>query len=151
MAQRLTERVPTLREGLKRAVQQVNVAPAAYRAANRSLWAVSLAIVAVVGVLPLYAGQGDVLLAQQAIYLGLLALSLNLLVNTTGLVSFGHAMFYALGAYLVAVPFVQEIPILENPLFAFALTPQHWVAPTPPRATWRGSSARAAVECGPAS
>lgn len=123
IAQRVTERLPTLKEGLQSAVQWINPAPTAYRAADRSLWAVALAIVAVVGLLPLYAGQGDVLLAQQAIYLGLLALSLNLLVNTTGLVSFGHAMFYALGGYLVAIPFVKEIPILDNPLFAFALTP----------------------------
>jgi ABC-type branched-subunit amino acid transport system ATPase component/ABC-type branched-subunit amino acid transport system permease subunit len=32
-------------------------------------------------------------------------------------------MFYALGAYLVAIPFVKEIAVLGNPLYAFALTP----------------------------
>jgi ABC-type branched-subunit amino acid transport system ATPase component/ABC-type branched-subunit amino acid transport system permease subunit len=123
IAQHLTRGLPGARKGLQRVVGPLRVIPAAYRTANRALWAFSAAVIAIVGLLPFIAGQGDILLAQQAIYLGLLALSLNLLVNTTGLVSFGHAMFYALGAYLVAIPFVKEVPILEHPLFAFALTP----------------------------
>ena len=39
-----------------------------------------LAMIVALGLLPLFAGAGDILLAQQALYLGLLALSLNLLV-----------------------------------------------------------------------
>jgi ABC-type branched-subunit amino acid transport system ATPase component/ABC-type branched-subunit amino acid transport system permease subunit len=123
IAQQLTRSLPSVRKGVQRVLGPLRAAPAAYETANRGLWAFSAAVIAVVGLLPFIAGQGDILLAQQAIYLGLLALSLNLLVNTTGLVSFGHAMFYALGAYLVAIPFVKEVPVLENPLFAFALTP----------------------------
>jgi len=116
-------KLPALTDGLQRAGQRLRATPEAYRAADRSLWALSAAVVAVVGLLPLFAGVSHILLAQQALYLGLLALSLNLLVATTGLVSFGHAMFYALGAYLVAVPYKLDVPVLENPLFAFALTP----------------------------
>jgi ABC-type branched-subunit amino acid transport system ATPase component/ABC-type branched-subunit amino acid transport system permease subunit len=123
IAQQFTQGFPGVRKGLERVVDPLRVSPAAYRAAKPALWGFAAAAVAVVGLLPFVAGQGEILLAQQAIYLGLLALSLNLLVNTTGLVSFGHAMFYALGAYLVAIPFVKEVPVLENPLFAFALTP----------------------------
>ena len=123
IAQQLTRGLPGVRKGLQRVLDPLRVSPAAYRAANPALWGFSAAVVAIVGLLPFVAGQGEILLAQQAIYLGLLALSLNLLVNTTGLISFGHAMFYALGAYLVAIPFVKEVPILEHPLFAFALTP----------------------------
>jgi branched-chain amino acid transport system permease protein len=35
--------------------------------------------------------------------LGLFALSLNLLVGYTGLLSFGHALFFGLGAYVFAI------------------------------------------------
>ena len=65
-------------------------------------------MIAFIGLIPLFAGPGDTLLAQQALYLGLLALSLNLLVDTTGLISFGHAMFWAFGGYLVAVSFTSR-------------------------------------------
>ena len=65
-------------------------------------------MIAFIALIPLFAGPGDTLLAQQALYLGLLALSLNLLVNTTGLISFGHAMFLAFGGYLVAVSFTHD-------------------------------------------
>jgi ABC-type branched-subunit amino acid transport system ATPase component/ABC-type branched-subunit amino acid transport system permease subunit len=123
IAQQLTRSLPSVRKGVQRVLGPLRAAPAAYETANRGLWAFSAAVIAVVGLLPFIAGQGEILLAQQALYLGLLALSLNLLVNTTGLISFGHAMFYALGAYLVAIPFVKEVPILDQPLFAFALTP----------------------------
>lgn len=123
IAQQLTRSLPSVRNGVQRVLGPLRAAPAAYETANRGLWAFSAAVIAVVGLLPFIAGQGEILLAQQALYLGLLALSLNLLVNTTGLISFGHAMFYALGAYLVAIPFVKEVPILDQPLFAFALTP----------------------------
>jgi ABC-type branched-subunit amino acid transport system ATPase component/ABC-type branched-subunit amino acid transport system permease subunit len=123
LAQRLTARAPILGGSVERAQQRLRVAPDAYRAADRGLWVATGAIMVVVALLPMFAGSAHVLLAQQSLYLGLLALSLNLLVATTGLVSFGHAMFYALGGYLVAVPFAQSISILEHPLYAFALTP----------------------------
>jgi ABC-type branched-subunit amino acid transport system ATPase component/ABC-type branched-subunit amino acid transport system permease subunit len=123
IAQQLTSGFPGVRKGIQRVLGPLHATPAAFEAANRALWAFAAAVIAIVGLLPFIAGQGEILLAQQAIYLGLLALSLNLLVNTTGLISFGHAMFFALGAYLVAIPFVQEVPVLDQPLFAFALTP----------------------------
>jgi ABC-type branched-subunit amino acid transport system ATPase component/ABC-type branched-subunit amino acid transport system permease subunit len=123
IAQQLSERLPVLRDGAQRVAERLRVSPAAYQAADRGLWAFGAAVIVVLGLLPLYAGTGDILLAQQAIYLGLLALSLNLLVNTTGLISFGHAMFYALGAYMTAVPFAKSVGILEHPLLAFAFTP----------------------------
>ena len=78
--------------------------PAARDAARRGLKIVTALLVVAAALLPLYADRGTVLLMQQALYLGLLALSLNLLVSTAGLVSFGHAMFFGLGAYAVAIP-----------------------------------------------
>jgi branched-chain amino acid transport system permease protein len=123
IAHHATGRLSALADGLHAVAQRLRASPEAYRAADRGLWALGVAIVVVVGLLPLFAGVSHILLAQQAIYLGLLALSLNLLVATTGLISFGHAMFYALGAYLVAIPYEKDVPVLDNPLFAFALTP----------------------------
>jgi branched-chain amino acid transport system permease protein len=84
------------------------------------LWTMGLAGIALVGLMPVIAGSSDIIRMQQALYLGLLALSLNLLVATTGLISFGHAMFFAVGAYTVAVPFQQ---LHWDPLLSFALTP----------------------------
>jgi ABC-type branched-subunit amino acid transport system ATPase component/ABC-type branched-subunit amino acid transport system permease subunit len=114
---------PGLRDGIGKLTNRLRISPATYGAAQKPLVVVSLAMIAFIGLIPLFAGPGDTLLAQQALYLGLLALSLNLLVNTTGLISFGHAMFWAFGGYLVAVSFTHDVPVLSNPLFALALTP----------------------------
>lgn len=102
---------------LARRLRQV-AAPA--RSSSRLLWPIGLAGIVLVGLMPVIAGSSDIIRMQQALYLGLLALSLNLLVSTTGLVSFGHAMFFAVGAYMVAVPF-QEAH--WDPLLSLGLTP----------------------------
>jgi ABC-type branched-subunit amino acid transport system ATPase component/ABC-type branched-subunit amino acid transport system permease subunit len=106
---------------------------ASYRAGARALWPFSAVGIVLLGLLPYYASENQVLIVQQAMYLGLLALSLNLLVATTGLISFGHAMFYGFGAYMVAVPFAaaQGLPNqyhldfgpFKHPLYALMLTP----------------------------
>src|SRR6185503_14556062 len=106
------------RDGIGRLANRLRIAPATYEAARKPLVVVSILMISFIGLIPLFAGPGDTLLAQQALYLGLLALSLNLLVNTTGLISFGHAMFWAFGGYLVAVSFTHDIPVISNPLFA---------------------------------
>ncbi len=70
---------------------------------NRGLWMLTLAGIAAFAVLPFWAGVGDTLLMREALILALFAMSLNLLVGTTGLMSFGHAMFYGLGGFAVAL------------------------------------------------
>lgn len=61
-------------------------------------WLLAAAVVA--GVLPLVTSSRLLLdLIIHIAILGLFATSLNLLIGFTGLVSFGHAMFYASGAY----------------------------------------------------
>ena len=90
------------------------------RVADRGLWVLGGILIVLTGLLPFFASYDRLLLVQQALYLGLLALSLNLLVNTTGLVSFGHAMFFGLGAYMVGVPFAK---LGWDPLLTFGLTP----------------------------
>src|SRR5437870_335013 len=72
-----------------------------YQAAAKGLYVASAIAIVLVGTLPLYGPQKHILLVQQTMYYGLIALSLNLLVSTTGLISFGHAMFLGFGAYMV--------------------------------------------------
>jgi len=106
---------------------------ASYRTGGFALWPFAGIAIVLLGLLPYYADENHVLIVQQAMYLGLLALSLNLLVATTGLISFGHAMFFGLGAYMVAVPFAasQGLPNqyhfdagpFKHPLYGLLLAP----------------------------
>ena len=100
--------------------QKLRASPAAYAASQRNLWILALAVIVLAGLLPFYQDTNKVFLTQQVLYLGLLALSLNFLVNTVGLISFGHAMFMAFGAYMVAVPFKH---LDWSPLIGVALAP----------------------------
>ena len=67
-------------------------------------WPAVVAFVAL-AVLPFVPGMSRdyLLLAFDALLFGAIAMSLDLLMGYTGLVSFGHAAFYGLGAYATAV------------------------------------------------
>lgn len=52
---------------------------------------------------PILGGRYETYLATQILIFALFALALNLLVGSGGLVSFGHAAYFAIGAYAVAV------------------------------------------------
>lgn len=113
------------RSGLRAAelaslVKDLRAGPRVTGTGNRELWVLAALLIAFLGLLPFFVGLSTLLLVQQALYLGLLALSLNLLVNTTGLISFGHAMFFALGAYMVAIPVAK---LAWSPMWGLALTP----------------------------
>lgn len=59
-------------------------------------------------------------LIARALVLGLLALSLNILLGNTGIVSFGHGLFYGSGAYTMTLLWLhQDFP----PLLGLALAP----------------------------
>ena len=67
--------------------------------------------------LPWIGSRYDTFLGTQIAIYSLLALSLNLLLGTTGLVSFGHAAYFGIGSYacgilmkIVAVPFWLAFP-----------------------------------------
>ena len=64
-----------------------------------------IAAFAVLVLLPFVPGMSRyyLLLAFDALLFGGIAMSLDLLMGYTGLVSFGHAAFYGLGAYATAV------------------------------------------------
>ena len=74
----------------------------------RRTWPVSpaaLIVFAALAALPLapFMSKYYLLLAFDALMFGAIAMSLDLLMGYTGLVSFGHAAFYGLGAYSAAV------------------------------------------------
>ena len=66
------------------------------------LW-VLLGLLAVMALLPLVASPYALLLMLPFIAYGIALLGFNLLFGTTGLLSFGHALFLAIGAYAAAV------------------------------------------------
>src|SRR5207248_1847123 len=65
----------------------------------------ALVVFALLAALPLVPGMSRyyLLLAFDALLFGAIAMSLDLLMGYTGLVSFGHAAFYGLGAYATAI------------------------------------------------
>ena len=63
----------------------------------------ALLVVAALAALPLFLGTYEVDLVAKILVLAIFALSLELLVGQTGLVSFGHAAFFGLGAYTTAL------------------------------------------------
>ncbi|MBI1846710.1 MAG: branched-chain amino acid ABC transporter permease [Candidatus Rokubacteria bacterium] len=77
---------------------------------NRTLAgaAVALAALAAVPALP-FMSKYYLLLAFDALLFGAIAMSLDLLIGYTGLVSFGHAAFFGLGAYATAVCLERKI------------------------------------------
>lgn len=54
---------------------------------------------------PLFGSEFYVGLLSRIIILGIFAMSLDLLIGYTGLVSFGHAAFYGIGGYALAIAF----------------------------------------------
>ena len=78
---------------------------------------------------PWLGSRYDTFLAEQIVIDALFAVSLNLLLGTTGLVSFGHVAYFGVGAYVCGilmktygVPFVVALPAagLGTALFALA-------------------------------
>ena len=79
------------------------VPAASNRLVDYATWVLALTGIVVFGLLPYLFGSGTVLTAGDALTIGLFAMSINLLVGTTGLVTFGHAAFYGIGAFVVTI------------------------------------------------
>ncbi len=71
-------------------------------------WLYLAALLAVAAVLPLFAPEYLVGQLTKGYILGIAAVGLNILYYYTGLVSFGHAMFMATGAYTVGILTVKQ-------------------------------------------
>jgi branched-chain amino acid transport system permease protein len=65
----------------------------------------------VLAALPVVATQYVSVLATEMLVLGLFALSFNLLFGYTGLLSFGHAAYFAVGGYVTALLLVRGWPL----------------------------------------
>jgi branched-chain amino acid transport system permease protein len=61
------------------------------------------ALLAAVTVFPLFAGNYPVKLLQEVLVWGIFAMSLDLLMGYTGMVSFGHSAFFGVGGYVAAL------------------------------------------------
>jgi branched-chain amino acid transport system permease protein len=66
-------------------------------------WALLLGLVAALLLLPTFAEKYYIQFATKILIMGIFAMSLDLLVGYTGLVSLGHAAFYGLAAYVLAL------------------------------------------------
>ena len=73
-------------------------------------------LVALLPALP-FMSKFYLLLAFDALLFGAIAMSLDLLIGYTGLVSFGHAAFFGLGAYSTAI-------LLERGVVSLWMNPQ---------------------------
>lgn len=69
---------------------------------------------------PLLASSALVLVLGSALIMGLFALSLNLLLGSAGLLTFGHAAYFGVGAYCVAL-FVDRLSL--SPLLGLVAAP----------------------------
>ena len=102
-------------------IRRLEPSAEAYTSASRfGFPPVAFVCIVLVALVPLFNNVEWELRMQQGLYFGLIALSLNLLVGTTGLICFGQAMFMSFGAYVVAIPF-RDHGI--NPLYLLPLTP----------------------------
>ena len=114
------ERASSAVSDLRDLQRRLAPSPELYAESATLLPALSLAAIVFVGVFPLFGSTDWILRLEQGLYFGLLALSLNILVGTAGMVSFGHAMFFGIGAYTIGIPFRDHN---IDPLYLFALTP----------------------------
>ncbi|EDL63831.1 branched-chain amino acid ABC transporter permease [Bacillus sp. SG-1] len=79
---------------------------------NHSTW-IYLIIAFLLAVLPfMVTGRSLLFLMMQVFILGIFAMSYDLLLGYTGIVSFGHTMFFGIGAYSTAVMFNKQEPTM---------------------------------------
>ena len=116
LSERAAGRVSDLRERVAR----LGPAQEQFVVAQKSFAPLALIAVVILAVVPLLNDSAWTLRLQDGMAFGLLCISLNILVGTTGLITFGHAMFWGVGGYMIAIPF-RDHGI--NPLYLLALPP----------------------------
>ncbi|TFG90531.1 MAG: branched-chain amino acid ABC transporter permease, partial [Syntrophobacterales bacterium] len=86
------------------------------------LWAIFLFVLLLA--VPLWFPRYQITLVTEVIIFSLFAVSYNLLLGYAGLLSFGHAMFFGIGAYATAVALnhIPGIPILGAIMVAVVVT-----------------------------
>lgn len=72
-------------------------------------------IFAILLILPLILGLGNLFLVSRIMALSIAAMGFNLLWGYTGILSFGHALFYGMGAYMFALVTIKfGVPVLAS-------------------------------------
>jgi len=66
-------------------------------------WLIGVGVLAILAIAPLFFGSFLQGMITEVLIFGIFAMSLDLLIGYTGLASFGHALFFGLGAYAVVV------------------------------------------------
>ncbi len=98
---------------------------AAETASGLSSWKVVLPVVAALALAPLLSDGYALVLLTDVLVFALFAVSLHFLLGPGGMVSFGHAAYFGLGAYAAALLFLRwqlpmELALLAAPLAAAA-------------------------------
>jgi branched-chain amino acid transport system permease protein len=78
-------------------------------------------LVGILPAVPNLLGGFEVSLLIRIVLLALFAMSFNLLFGYTGLLSFGHAAFYGVGAYGLAIILSDQVPFVPGDAFLLAL------------------------------
>jgi branched-chain amino acid transport system permease protein len=68
-----------------------------------AIWIFYVALIALAAAVPLYGDVFYTRLATQILILGMVALSVDLLIGYGGMVTFGHAAFFGIGAYVCGI------------------------------------------------
>ncbi|MEA2935076.1 MAG: branched-chain amino acid transport system ATP-binding protein livM, partial [Variibacter sp.] len=78
-----------------------------------------VALLAIAIAVPFFGGNYAIKFATRVVVIAIFVLSLDFLIGITGMISFGHAMFFGIGAY--AVYFISPTAAPANALIAFPL------------------------------
>jgi len=81
----------------------MDVTPALLQPASRKIRILGLILLAVIALLPLFAGSFQIILATEIAIFALASMSLYFIMGPGGMMSFGHAAFFGGGAYAAAL------------------------------------------------
>jgi len=82
-------------------------------------WLVPIIVVILFALMPLYAGRATQNMFTLIFCMGVFAMSYDILLGYTGILSFGHAMFFGFGAYAVGIIIKATEPTLVYVVLAF--------------------------------
>lgn len=82
-------------------------------------WLLPLIAVIIFALMPLYTGKSTLNMFTNIFCLGVFAMSYDLLLGFTGILSFGHAMFFGIGGYAVGIIVKNTAPTIQFVVLAF--------------------------------
>lgn len=85
-------------------------------------WKVQIVILLILALMPLLAGNSTLNLLISVFLMGVFAMSYDILLGYTGVISFGHALFFGVGAYSVSIMISQTAPTIEYLLLGIAVS-----------------------------